>query len=669
VMAESVARQEQVLSERGSFSTSSAPVTYDLLVDEGATELSVAMNAHVTGCCNKPETTLRRPDGSVVAPTIAEDVPGVPGAAHDVWHIDMPAAGTWHLEVRGPTPSPGEEFGGGSGTYLAEAAVRSTLNFALYFGRDPGDLRAGQSLPVLATLASTGPIVDAEVSLNIQTPLAHTIPLTLYDDGLHGDGGPDDGIYGNTLFATSEPGIYVVRAVATGVGSGPFRRQALRAFHLEADSDTDGDTLPDRWEEDHGLDPNNSGGDNGTNGDPDGDGLTNEEELEQGTDPNDPDSDDGGESDGSEVDGGSDPLDPGDDALQPPQNLQAMAGIGEVTLTFDVDPDYDHLILHRSTSAETGFTVVDANVAPDGTYLDDGLTNDVTYYYFMVAVDGAGHESAPSNMASATPKEDPYPPQGFITINDGASSTLSPNVTLTIAATPDTVEMMISNDPGFAGAVWEPFATSKSWTLAGSGLQVVYAQFRDGADNVSFPPNNASIVVVGEEGMRTVVWGPGWHNATWTGGASSPEEVFDCAADNYAAAYRYAGGAFERYFPERPELSNMTDLEQYDTFLILITDDVTCEMPVADQPGTERALDWGVGWQNDGWTGPDGSAPADAFACADGSYAAAYGLVDGGWERYFPDRPDISNMEALNQYDPFLILVTAPVSCDMAIAP
>jgi hypothetical protein len=167
---------------------------------------------------------------------------------------------------------------------------------------------------------------------------------------------------------------------------------------------------------------------------------------------------------------------------------------------------------------------------------------------------------------------------------------------------------------------------------------------------------------------RTLVWGPGWHNETWSG-ASTPEEAFSCAAGNYAAAYRYVGGGFQRFFPNRLDISNMSDLAQYDTFFILITADVTCEMPVADPPATERTLDWGVGWQNDGWTGPDGTAPDDAFACADGSYAAAYRYVDGGLERHFPDRPDISNMGPLNQHDAFLILVTAPVSCTMPIAP
>ena len=170
------------------------------------------------------------------------------------------------------------------------------------------------------------------------------------------------------------------------------------------------------------------------------------------------------------------------------------------------------------------------------------------------------------------------------------------------------------------------------------------------------------------ETTRTVVWGPGWHNATWSG-ASTPEEVFACAAGNYAAAYRLVSGGWERHFPDRPDLSNMTDLGQYDAFLVLLTEEVTCDMPVASPSGTERTLDWGVGWQNDGWTGTDGTAPQDAFACAASSYAAAYRLVSGGWERYFPDRPEISNMGPLNSFDPFLILVTAPVSCTMPIAP
>jgi hypothetical protein len=167
---------------------------------------------------------------------------------------------------------------------------------------------------------------------------------------------------------------------------------------------------------------------------------------------------------------------------------------------------------------------------------------------------------------------------------------------------------------------------------------------------------------------RTLQWNPGWQNATWSG-ASTPAEVFACAAGKYAAAYRFTDAGLERYFPDRPDISDMNPLAQYDAFLILITQPVTCVMPVTAASVSSRTLQWGIGWQNAGWSGPDGTLPEQAFACADSSYAAAYRYVDGGLERYFPGRPDISNMGPLNKYDAFLILVTAPVSCTMAIGP
>lgn len=66
--------------------------------------------------------------------------------------------------------------------------------------------------------------------------------------------------------------------------------------------DADGDGLPDRWEQTHGVtDPA---------GDPDGDGLDNLGEYQAVTDPNLADSDGDGAGDGAEVDAGTDPLDP-----------------------------------------------------------------------------------------------------------------------------------------------------------------------------------------------------------------------------------------------------------------------------------------------------------------------------------------------------------------------
>ncbi len=78
--------------------------------------------------------------------------------------------------------------------------------------------------------------------------------------------------------------------------------------------------------------------------------------------------------------------------------------------------------------------------------------------------------------ASGTP-----PPQGGISINDGAACTTSANVVLSINnfGDPSITQMIISEDPFFAGAVYEPYAATKNWTLsAGFGLKTVYAKLK-----------------------------------------------------------------------------------------------------------------------------------------------------------------------------------------------
>jgi hypothetical protein len=165
----------------------------------------------------------------------------------------------------------------------------------------------------------------------------------------------------------------------------------------------------------------------------------------------------------------------------------------------------------------------------------------------------------------------------------------------------------------------------------------------------------------------------GWANFAWTGD-SSPQTVADCfGAGNVAVMYRLdaATQTFQRWIRGSGDLSNMADVQPYDALLALNGSDqpATCNMPVATASGASRTLQWGVGWHDDGWSGTEGADPADAFACAAGNYAAAYRLANGNWERYFPERSDISNMGPLSKYDAFLILVTAPVNCSMAIAP
>ena len=329
--------------------------------------------------------------------------------------------------------------------------------------------------------------------------------LSLFDDGAHGDGTANDGLYGNRFTSTFTAGSYVVRVTAAGtsnIGS-PFVRRITRAFDLAQDEDKDQDGLPDAWEEENGTDPFT----NDAQQDPDLDMLVNSGEFQNGTHPLDPDTDDGGEGDGSEVFGQKDPLDPDDDGIKTHGDLYVQPGINFNVLTLPFVPGIVNWQLYVSTDPEQGYQPSNAQLPLSGYYTDTQLTNGMTYFYRLVGFDALGQAGLPSYPVSATPKTDPFPPSGSVLINGGAQLTSSTAVMLTIRAADDApphtpndrvatlfedslsdgtagLEMRIANEPTFTGANWEPYAATKDWQLDGlGGPALVYIQFRDEAGN------------------------------------------------------------------------------------------------------------------------------------------------------------------------------------------
>jgi hypothetical protein len=81
---------------------------------------------------------------------------------------------------------------------------------------------------------------------------------------------------------------------------------------------------------------------------------------------------------------------------------------------------------------------------------------------------------------------DPNPPVvGTLQINYGQAATSSNVVTLSFPGVSGATKIMVSEDAGFAGADWQAFAATKTFTLsAGNGVKTVYAKVADDAGHV-----------------------------------------------------------------------------------------------------------------------------------------------------------------------------------------
>jgi hypothetical protein len=381
----------------------------------------------------------------------------------------------------------------------------------LFLGLAPDERRTGRPMPMLVSLADTQPLLGAAVTADVTSPSGFVRSVTFHDDGAHGDGAPGDGFYGATFFHTSQPGTYQVVVDAAGNSPlyGAYERRLRTAFYMDGGKDTDGDGLPDHWEDDNGLDPEVP---NPTNSDPDGDGLLTHLEFQIGTHPLDPDTDNGGENDGSEYNRGAIPQDyPADDGVTPP-DITGWAGAGQTWLTYHNAPTGSggpHVKVFRGLDPNGPFVLVADNVVLRSRMWRDGdVVNGTTYCYRMIGVNASGHQSGWGETTCLTPKADPLPPEGSATLEGAAFH--GQTVRLRIQATDapadahnesdeqppvaegavvsGVVEMQLSNRADFAGAAWEPYQTVKDWTPAPrGGHATVFLRLRDRAGNVSDP--------------------------------------------------------------------------------------------------------------------------------------------------------------------------------------
>ena len=198
--------------------TKDYPVPVDVL-SEGAFSVT-SMGAAAT-------VSLVRPGGAVLTPTApgpAEYTTTTEGdLTQAVYRLASPEPGAWNLRVLSPAAA----------TIGGTAAGRGWLTLQ----STTAPLQSSGSCWVTASLSDAGnPVTGATVTAGCMGSEGTTVPLTLLDDGAHGDGAAADGVYGARLTGAA-PDQYTVSLSATGqYGGNAFSRLASGTFTVSPET-------------------------------------------------------------------------------------------------------------------------------------------------------------------------------------------------------------------------------------------------------------------------------------------------------------------------------------------------------------------------------------------------------------------------------------------------
>lgn len=215
---------------------------------------------------------LTSPGGVLINRDFAAKSPTITfteGNTFDFYTIKSPQAGEWRVSIIGvDLPS--------AGHFTASVQAKSDLKMNVFLNKD--EYQSGEPIIVSSKiLENDQPVQKAFVFAEIQIPmesyfqqnftglenknsfsedvpqkrvqsknfnsaavqnagvqyLSSVMGMELYDDGVHGDGGPDDGVYANILGNTGVDGSYTIKVKASGStssGSHFTREQATSTF-------------------------------------------------------------------------------------------------------------------------------------------------------------------------------------------------------------------------------------------------------------------------------------------------------------------------------------------------------------------------------------------------------------------------------------------------------
>jgi len=189
---------------------------------------------------------LYKPDETMIDPGVAATDPNidyVEEATYEFYRVRKLDSGDWKMEIIAVSVPPGgEEF---------TATVTGTSALSMSLSTDKDQYNQGEAVKTTVSLTEDGsPIVGANVMADISLHDNSIESFILYDDGGHGDGAANDGVYANYFVNTLQIGDYEVEATATGttLTGNPFSRESDTSFKIIQGPSRITFT-PDTWDE------------------------------------------------------------------------------------------------------------------------------------------------------------------------------------------------------------------------------------------------------------------------------------------------------------------------------------------------------------------------------------------------------------------------------------
>lgn len=157
------------------------------------------------------DISLAQPDGSLIDSSIVESaryISFISDATSQQYQIGYPQKGLWTVKISSKAASVT------STKYMLEAFADAVTIISV--DSDKEYYSSGDPITLMASMEDSiadnpmGPEYIHEVTWHVivENPEGTRYSFGLYDDGRHGDGGVDNGVYANTFKNTSLPGQY-----------------------------------------------------------------------------------------------------------------------------------------------------------------------------------------------------------------------------------------------------------------------------------------------------------------------------------------------------------------------------------------------------------------------------------------------------------------------------